>query len=138
MRGKMDLQKMIDAMCEMDRQTRSQYQLTLGTAISKLGDVDGSTPVVFDIGGGPHHAHSYRGYYSDLAFDTADTGVYVKDFLGYLRESNGETFMGYKGGDYTMEDNTPLWVASYGDCGRAMMDIVLTDGKAVITTKEID
>lgn len=31
-----------------------------------------------------------------------------------LEKINGQTVTGYKGGDYCMDRNAPLWVANYG------------------------
>lgn len=60
---------------------------------------------------------SYRGYYEQLAlsygFDSNDT---VKDILKSCKEAVGKKFHGYKGGDYTMDENTNVWVSNYGRC----------------------
>jgi hypothetical protein len=32
-------------------------------------------------------------------------------------------FTGYKGGDFVMGALTPLWLASYGSCGRKLMAV---------------
>lgn len=37
-----------------------------------------------------------------------------QNLLDMLKECKGKTFTGYKGGDYLMGKNTPIWVASYG------------------------
>ena len=51
---------------------------------------------------------------------------------------HGNLLMGemkiYKGGNYTMFEDTPLWVAEYGCFGRKLMDI--TDEGAVITAED--
>lgn len=40
----------------------------------------------------------------------------VQDFLNILILANGRVFCGYKGGDFTMGKNTPVWVANDGEC----------------------
>ena len=86
---------------------------------------------------------SYRGYYSDLAFAPrpgvkimvpigvsvpradpipqqgtiariTDSGSSVFQVRERCRLAYGETFEGYKGGGFTMSDDTPLWIAEYG------------------------
>jgi hypothetical protein len=39
------------------------------------------------------------------------------------RAAIGEVFEGYKGGDFQMGRNTPVWLASYGCSGEKIMAI---------------
>lgn len=131
-----DLQDVINAMNESSRRTRSQYQLTLGGAINVLETLDPEKTILFDIGMSPSDPHSYRGYYSDLCFES-DSPRSVGEFLADLKSANGHIFEGYKGGDFKMDESTPLWVAPYGSCGVAMMAI--KDGDVVtIETKDVE
>ena len=43
--------------------------------------------------------------------------------LKECRAAMGAVFTGYKGGEYQMGKSTPLWVASYGCCGKKLMAI---------------
>jgi hypothetical protein len=36
------------------------------------------------------------------------------DLLASLKLAQGKYFIGYKGGDFTMDKTTPVWVANYG------------------------
>lgn len=73
--------------------------------------------------------HSYRGYYEQLAFEP-DEHVAVGDMLKSAREALGAVYDGYKGGHYTMTEDTQCWLAEYGCTGeelsaptlRAMLD----------------
>ena len=134
------MQALVNAMGESAKMERSKYQLTLGEIIKKLDDIDGNKNVIVDIDGflSVGEPASYRGYYSDLAFEPSDEEITVKDFLKLCKDSNGISFEGYKGGDFKMEDDTPLWISEYGCCSDiAIMDIV--DGDHVtIVTKEIE
>lgn len=58
---------------------------------------------------------SYRGFYDHLAiaFET-DGQMAVEALLAELRQAVGNVFWGYKGGEYTMTENTPVWVANRG------------------------
>lgn len=134
----MDMQKLIDAMSETGRRERSRYHLTLGGAIKAMDGLPAEMLVEFDRGGAPDGAHSYRGYYSDLAFETTGAPITVAGFLNQCRAALGRTFEGYKGGDFAMKDDTPLWCAAYGCTGLAIMGPVMGDGKLILTTKEID
>jgi hypothetical protein len=134
----MDLQRMIDAMCEADRRTRGNYHVTLGKLIEILGGVDASTPVRFsDSEYGPGNPHSYRGYYSDLAFEDV-SDVTAQALLADCHDALGQTFEGYKGGDFTMGKDTPLWNAPYGCSGKAVVGADMEGGTFVLTVKEID
>jgi hypothetical protein len=94
--------------------------------------------VEFDRGGSPAGPHSYRGYYSDLSFGQSGAPVTVAEFLSDLTKSLGRTFEGYKGGDYVMGDETPLWVAPYGCTGPAIMGARINGEKLILETREID
>lgn len=132
----MDIQKLIDAMSEAGRRARKDYHLTLGGLIAALEGA-GDTPVRFDRGGSPTKPHSYRGYYSDLCFESTDKPVKASRLLEGARTSVGRTFEGYKGGDFTMGEDTPLWVAPYGCTGDAITGAELRDGAIVLTTRPI-
>jgi hypothetical protein len=133
-----DLQKMMDALSESARLSRANYHLTLGQAIELAKAADPQMVVEFDRGGSPAGPHSYRGYYSDLSFGQSGAPVTVAEFLSDLTKSLGRTFEGYKGGDYVMGDETPLWVAPYGCTGPAIMGARINGEKLILETREID
>lgn len=58
---------------------------------------------------------SYRGYYYDVAFEPAHN-VTVASMLAHAKSALGATFMGYKGGDYTMGPYTDCYIAGWGQC----------------------
>lgn len=94
---------------------RSRTQMTLGGLIDVLESMDRNTPVNL---GDPH---SYRGYYSDLGLTPCDATV--QDLLNDCRSAMGRVFYGYKGGEFIMHQNTPVWVASWGSTGRKLMAV---------------
>lgn len=134
----MDFQKLFDAISHASAETRSDYHLTLGGLIAFLSDKPDDMPVQFDDGSAPGVPDSYRGYYSDLAFAPSNEDVTVATLRQRASEAIGETFEGYKGGDFIMSERTPLWKAGYGDGGPAIIGAVVADGKAMLVTKEID
>lgn len=131
----MDLQKMIDAFAAADRNTRGDYHVTLGSLIELAKSATGV--VRFRDGGGPGREMSYRGYYSDLSFEPASPSK-AADFVAQCEKALNATYEGYKGGDYTMGANTPLWRAPYSCCGDAIIDAAIEDGDLVLTCKRID
>ncbi len=133
-----DIQKQMDALMEALRMTRADYHLTLGRAIKQLGNIDPIGAVSFDTEGAPANPHSYRGYYSDLAFESDGFTITVKEFLTLCTEALGKTFEGYKGGDFIMTEDTPLWLASYGCTGSAIMGIMETEDGIVLITKDLE
>lgn len=136
----MDMQAMLDAMSKSWRDERSRYHLTLGGLIAALEKADPALPVKLDTGGYPGETYSYRGYYSDLSFAPTNKPTTAGEFLDECRAAMGATFEGYKGGDFIMGQDTPLWSASYGTSsdGRAMMGIESRDGALVIATKAVE
>lgn len=134
----MDIQALVNAMNKAGREERAGYHITLGQLIKITGGLDDDVLVKFDIGGGPTHPHSYRGYYTDLAFAQGEPVAALGLLLALKEECPDKIFFGYKGGDYVMGENTPLWVAEYGSCGRAIIDFGTEDGALVLKTKEID
>lgn len=132
------MQDFFDAISESARLERGKYQMTLGNAIKLLASFDQESEIIFDYGQYPGSAYSYRGYYSDLSIEPSHEKKIIKDFFDTLKESVGKTFIGYKGGEFIMKDDTPLWTAEYGTTGKAIMDFIDIDGKVIIKTKEID
>lgn len=63
----------------------------------------------------PCNPQSYRGVYSHLALDYQSTPQTIKALTAELRDCVGRGFGGYKGGEYTMQNETTLWVARWGE-----------------------
>lgn len=68
--------------------------------------------------------HSYRGDYSELAFEPKEHTT-VGAMLVAARSALGATFQGYKGGDYRMDEWTHCWLAQYGCSGETIGPILL-------------
>ncbi len=97
--------------------------MTLGEFIGRLEK--------FDQGATIHAGSldSYRGIYTHLALEPNGSRAVV-NMLKEAREAIGHTFTGYKGGEFTMGVDTPIWVAEYGESGnQALVDLeVKNDG----------
>lgn len=125
------LQAMVDGMSAAWQKGRAQSQMTLGGLIEALGQLPkGSTISGFG------HPQSYRGYYCDLSFTPESREEPVADLLSRCRESMGQTFTGYKGGEYVMGESTPVWIAEYGSCGRKLMSLNTGGSPVVPVTAE--
>jgi hypothetical protein len=81
---------------------------------------------------GIKNLHSYRGYYSDLAFEWSGEEMKVSEMVALCKSAMGQVMEGYKGGDFMMGASTPVWTSDYGiNSGDRLMDI-LPDGTFVI------
>ncbi|MER7135333.1 hypothetical protein ABT358_02170 [Streptomyces sp. NPDC000341] len=80
--------------------------------------------------------HSYRGYYDELAFEPA-SNVTVGSMISAAWSAHGETYTGYKGGEYTMGRHTECWLAFEGSSGGeeitpALLDSLLAAGSVPV------
>lgn len=113
------LQALINGMNADSARKRAETQLTLGRLIAVLEEMPPGTEVA-----NLKAPHSYRGYYTDLAFEHYDSQLTTAgDLLEMCKGCMGQVFQGYKGGNYPMHRNTPLWVAHYGSCGQKLMAV---------------
>lgn len=108
----------VSALRELDKVDREKYaqrersadQMHLGELISQLKTLN-KTHFVSGLG----TLRSYRGYYSDLAFEPDERKKTVGKVLEECMYILGRIFSGYKGGEFSMDGNTPLWIAEYGN-----------------------
>ena len=112
----MNMQALIDGMSAQWQRERAETQMTLGKLIAALEAMPEGAEVA-----NLNSAHSYRGYYSDLAFERDEGMRQAADLLDECNAAMGKVFCGYKGGDFVMGELTPVWVASYGCCGQKLM-----------------
>lgn len=118
------------------REERESKMLTLGRLIRELKSFNPLLPIVYEDQRSPGEPHSYRGYYQDLAFEDLEAGATktTAEFIEVLEGCVGKTFEGWKGGDFVMSEQTPLWRAYKGDCGEAVVSVKATNRAAVIKT----
>lgn len=132
-----DLQALLDGMSAKDAEERSSSdQWTLGQMIEALEALPPDTSVE-----GVGRLESYRGYYSDLAFETdgasGASSQAAVEVLADCRQALGTCFTGYKGGDFWMTGNTPLWDSPYGDAsGLKVMGLKEQDGVVRLRTEK--
>ena len=110
--------------------TKVFNQLTVGELIKKLEYIfDQNQPLAFCKGLYPADFWSYRGYYEDLAIGVTTFPVTVGGWLAKLKEQIGKEHYGWKGGTYTVCEDTAVWVAvEHRDTGPAITDVKPKDG----------
>lgn len=94
--------------------------MTLGELIATLEAADPDMTVPQGIG----KPHSYRGYYDELAFEPV-RNVTVRQMLADARSAVGATYDGWKGGEYTMTEDTGCWLAVEGSTGESIGPVLL-------------
>ena len=149
----MNIQKILEVNSKEMRQAslRNSKQINLGTLIKELESIDPfyehdgkqeEKKVEFDFPGNftPSYIDSWRGSYCELALDYEQgEPIKIKAFIEMLKEAVGKTYAGYKGGDYLMSENTPVWVDHYGDSGHTGIIGVEGDGwRIYILTKKVE
>jgi hypothetical protein len=121
--------------------------MTLGQIIATLKDMPADAHVVLDSGREQPESwgfHSWRGVYAHLALDyerydsarPASVGV----ILEAAEDALDREFEGYKGGQFYMDADTPVWLAHYGSSEqRAIIAIThaATGGPVVMRTADI-
>jgi len=146
----MNFNAMLQAVGDSLRNTRSAYHLTLGELIDyleiKVAGLENDLPVVFsdDFMLHPCEANSYRGYFTDVAIGTQPGGwtksCSVSSLLTLLSEVIDQDLTGYKGGEFTMGRDTPLWRSNYGKVSSdAIVGVTMHGGnKVVLQIKHIN
>ncbi len=151
----MDIQQFLQDVMEMQRaeEMKTSPQLTLGKLIAKLEAIeDKSKPVIFDEIYHPSDIDSWRGSYCELALAYAkeheSMALSTADFLARIIPIAGATLYGYKGGEFLMTEDTPVWVANYGESGgftyegdiwsQAVIDVSEDEHRVIIETKNIE
>jgi len=116
----------------------SKEQLTLGQLISTLEACDQAKHVFINSSSDfPGYLDSYRGYYDQIAVTMQSKNlVTVAEFLKLCKGAIGQVFTGYKGGEYQMNADTPMWASNYGYAsGAAIVDVTERDYVVIIETK---
>lgn len=138
---------------ERNKNFAASAQLSLGEIIKKIekcgltyGNDNEPKEVYYDFGSAiPTNLDSWRGSYSELALGYALSGydnrdshfnkITAHELLNDLKSAIGKTFVGWKGGDFIMDENTPVWVANRGNSGNTgIVDVVDDVWRIIIMT----
>lgn len=135
---------------QRDKSFATSAQLTLGQIIEKLencgftyGQKNEPKEVCYDFGTAiPTTLNSWRGSYSELALGYKLSGydnkeehfaqTTAEELLTELKSAIGKEFTGWKGGEFIMDEDTPVWVANGGDSGNTGIIDVVDDGWRII------
>lgn len=133
----------IESIIKLMKDTRIENatNLTIGEAIQKLNSFSESDKLLFSNG---HYFDgtydSYRGYYEDMyiGWDDEDKGF---NTVGKLKEVLNDALdvgvmIGYKGGEFSIAEDTLLWFSTYGDTGYTIVDIQEFNGQIFVVVKE--
>lgn len=129
----LNLQALVDGMSAQWQRERAETQMTLGKLIAALEAMPADAQVA-----NLRDAHSYRGYYSDLAFERSDDTRPAAELLAECKAAMGQVFEGYKGGDYVMGALTPLWISTYGRSSGTKIMAVHAGGEVEIEQEKED
>ena len=112
--------------------------LRLGQLIESLENCDPESVVVFDDGYYPDvYIESYRGNYRHASVVKCDITIKAGEWAKCLRRAVGDTRTGYKGGEFKMFLETPLWQSEYGQSsGIAIVGVNHGFGQTVILATE--
>lgn len=120
--------------------------VTIGSLIDALEWAEPDASVMFDFCYlAPTSLRSSRGYYEHLAigWKVPESEPYwptVAEILRLLESAAGATFEAYKGGSYTMSQDTPLWVDNWGDAsGTGIVGVeFLGESTVILKTSKVD
>jgi len=116
---------------KINREASIRGQMTLGEIVITLKQIDAEKPIRFQNGSYPGEYHSYRGYYEFISIATQAEKVTVGEFLSATQSAIGETYVGWKGGNFTMTKNTPVWISRIGRASGWYVSDVIDHGKYV-------
>lgn len=134
---------------QREKSFKNSPQLSLGELIEKIQSCgvlkENNEPkyVDYDFGTAiPTTLDSWRGVYRELALGYELTGYdseknhhgqkLATDLLEHLKSAIGKTYDGWKGGEYEMDEDTPVWVANSGNVGNTAIVDVLDDGYRLV------
>jgi hypothetical protein len=117
--------------------TMATVQMTLGELTRALErcNQDSSTQYDFVYFRPTREVGSWRGVYAQLAIGYTNENqppVKVGELVALLKEADGKTFTGYKGGEFTMGRDTLMWVANYREAGDTGIVGIRDEGYRVI------
>ncbi len=135
----MNMQNFIDELGQKSK-LESGKEYNLGMLIKDLEKYkDAFLEVEFDDGTIPTNFESWRGSYCELALNYKDKGVcHTPTLYRNAFNTNGSMFVGYKGGEFIMDLDTPIHQANYGETGAKDKEGNYNSKKIIGIKKEIN
>lgn len=81
---------------------------------------------------------SWRGSYCELSMQFSDKNqnITTEKLLEMAEFINGKYLNGYKGGDFLMDEETPIHMANYGESGNIkLIGLEVKDNKLILKTR---
>lgn len=112
--------------------------MDLGTLTDIVLACPVGTIVMTDMGESVSNPHSYRGYYEQLAVEPSGQENTLSEVFGAeLDAVIGTELEGWKGGEFYMDTDTPVWLSHEGTySGRAIIGAELRGNILVLITEE--
>lgn len=112
--------------------------MDLGTLTDIVLACPAGTLVMTDMGESVSNPHSYRGFYEQLAVEPTGAENTLSEVFGAELDNVIDTYLeGWKGGDFYMDSDTPVWLSYEGTCsGRAIVGAELRGNVLVLITEE--
>jgi len=121
---------------------KHRNQMDLGELIAALERKDPEANVYFDFA---HFRptgdiYSYRGYYEDLALEYGNEkeALTVAELIEAIKPMTNSSVTGYKGGEYDVDESTPVWVALHNEAGNTAVVDVIGDHSVYILTRYVE
>lgn len=130
-------QEFIDSLNQISK-VESGKEYNLGSFINDLKKYkEEFLEVEFDDGSIPDDFESWRGSYCELALSYKTEGIcYISTLYRKSFNANGSMYYGYKGGEFTMDLDTPIHQANYGETGVEDKDGNYNQKKVIGVRKE--
>ena|ERR1700761_3291315 len=120
--------------------------ITLGELIEKLKQCRPDNEVSFDFGYlVPTTLDSWRGVYADLALGyevfvyRGDRPQTTQELIEKCEQALQNSYEGYKGGTYFMDEESKVWVDNWGQCTHTeIVDVVSNNWKTMLITRSSD
>lgn len=111
--------------------------MKLGNLIKSLEELPQESRITILVRGryyNPSYLHSYRGYYDQLALSwDGEEKKKVCELLEECKSSVGKVFTGWKGGDFMMDENTPVWISNgCGECDNLIIQDIKKDATGIV------
>jgi hypothetical protein len=131
--------EMVKRQAKEESEKANQYTLgMLYDFLDQFSEFDQSNlKVKFEDESAPGTYMSYRGVYDQISLDRCVEKT-VGELKQQTKEAIGATFTGYNGGEYTMNNDTFIWVSEYGEhTGEGIVDTKITRDGIILIVKTI-
>lgn len=98
----------------------------------KLKEKNGENSYILD------KFRSHRGSYDETSYDYTDDinkGMTAHEFADSLENAIGELIIGYKGGEFYVDEDLPVAIAEYGRVGDYILDVIEEDDRIFLKTE---